>query len=340
MRLKPEFVPDALKKNLAAVYLISGDEPLQVCELADAIRHAATKAGYQSREIFFAETGFEWNQLAFFADSRSLLSDKKIIDLRLPSGVIGNEGAKALSNYCKRLPDDTLLLITAGKLAKDALKSAWLGELDKVGVIIQVWPLEGQDLIRWLQQRMLQRGLQTDSEGLKALALRIEGNLLAAAQEIEKLYVLYGAGKLDSGQIIDVVADSSRYDVFKLSDCLLSGNAKRIYKILKCLQAEGIAEPLVLWAITRETRSLVKIKSALTGGQNKELVFKNNQIWDKRKQLTENALNRLSDNELNNILLLSAKADRQIKGQQSGDAWKTLLTACLLFASVKAFASQ
>jgi len=334
MRIKPEQLSAVLQKGLKPVYFITGDEPLQLGEMADAVRKAAKKAGFENREIISAETGFEWNQLAFSAESLSIFADKKIIDLRLSSGTPGTDGAKALIAYCERVPEDTLLLITAGKVASSALKTRWLEALDKVGVVIQVWPLEGQDLIRWLHQRLHQRGLNAETDGLRILASRIEGNLLAAAQEIEKLYVLYGTGNLSNQQIIDVVADSSRYDVFKLMDSVLSASVNRIFKVLSGLRAEGIAAPIVLWALTREARGLIKIKLALTQGQNRDTVFKNNQIWDKRKQLVNNALNRLSESDLNSILVLSAKADRQIKGQQQGDAWETLLSICLMFASI------
>jgi len=332
MRLKPEQLAAALQKELAPVYFISGDEPLQMGEIADGIRAAARKAGYDSREVLVADSGFSWNELMETAGSLSIFTDKKIIDLRLPSGTPGTEGSKALIDYCERLPEDTLLLITAAKMASASLKSRWFQALDKVGCVIQVWPLEGQDLIRWLQQRMQRRGLQAETEGIRILASRIEGNLLAAAQEIEKLYVLYGPGPLSNQQIFDVVADSSRFDVFKLMDSVLAAKVGRIFKILSGLQAEGVAAPVVLWALTREARVLIKIKQALAQGQNKALVFKNNQIWDKRQQLVSDALSRLRDSDLNSILTLSAKADRQIKGQQQGDPWETLLAVCLMFA--------
>lgn len=334
MRLKPEQLAAALQKDLAPVYFISGDEPLQLGEMADAIRAAARKAGYDSREVLVADSGFSWNELMESAGSLSIFTDKKIIDLRLPTGTPGTEGSKALIDYCERLPEDTLLLITAAKTASASLKSRWFQALDKAGCVIQVWPLEGQDLIRWLQQRMQRRGLQAEAEGIRILASRIEGNLLAAAQEIEKLYVLYGPIQLSNQQIFDVVADSSRFDVFKLMDCVLAAKVGRIFKVLSGLQAEGVAAPVVLWALAREARVLIKIKQALAQGQNKALAFKNNHIWDKRQQLVSDALNRLGDSDLNSILTLSAKADRQIKGRQPGDPWETLLAVCLMFASV------
>jgi len=334
MRLKPEQLAAALQKDLAPVYFISGDEPLQLGEMADAIRAAARKAGYDSREVLVADSGFSWNELMESAGSLSIFTDKKIIDLRLPTGTPGTEGSKALIDYCERLPEDTLLLITAAKTASASLKSRWFQALDKAGCVIQVWPLEGQDLIRWLQQRMQRRGLQAEAEGIRILASRIEGNLLAAAQEVEKLYVLYGPIQLSNQQIFDVVADSSRFDVFKLMDCVLAAKVGRIFKVLSGLQAEGVAAPVVLWALAREARVLIKIKQALAQGQNKALAFKNNHIWDKRQQLVSDALNRLGDSDLNSILTLSAKADRQIKGRQPGDPWETLLAVCLMFASV------
>jgi len=332
MRLKPEQIAAALQKGLAPVYFISGDEPLQLGEMADTVRAAARKEGYDSREVLVADSSFSWNELTESAGALSIFADKKIIDLRLPSGTPGADGSKALIAYCERLPEDTLLLITAAKMAGASLKARWFQALDKVGCVVQVWPLEGQDLIRWLQQRMQRRGLQAETEGIKILASRIEGNLLAAAQEIEKLYVLYGEGRLSNQQISDAVADSSRFDVFKLMDSVLAARVGRIFKILSGLQAEGVAAPVVLWALTREARVLIKIKQALAQGQNRAVVFKNNQIWDKRQQLVSDALNRLGDSDLNSILTLSAKADRQIKGQQQGEPWETLLAVCLMFA--------
>ncbi len=334
MRLKPEQITAALQQGLAPLYFISGDEPLQLGETADAIRAAARNAGYDQREVLVADAGFSWNELTESAGSLSIFADKKTIDLRLPTGTPGAEGGKALIAYCERPPEDTLLLITAAKLAGSSLKTQWFQALDKVGCVIQVWPLEGPDLLRWLQQRMQRRGLQAETEGIKILASRIEGNLLAAAQEIEKLYVLYGEGRLSNQQIFDVVADSSRFDVFKLMDSVLAARVDRVLKILSGLQAEGVAAPVVLWALTREARVLIKIKQAISQGQNRAQVFKNNQIWDKRQQLVSDALNRLSGSNLNNILVLSAKADRQIKGRQQGDPWETLLAVCLMFASV------
>lgn len=337
MQIKPQQLAGALQKALSPVYFISGDEPQQLGELADTIRKSAKNLGFTAREIFFADKLFDWKQLNVSADNFSIFADKKIIDLRLPSGTPGTDGGKALAAYCQRLPEDTLLLISAGKITKDAQKSSWFQALDKVGCVIQVWPLAGQDLLRWIQDRLQQRGITTVPSTVKILADRVEGNLLAAAQEIEKLYVLYGSGKLSTQQIIDVVADSSRYDVFKLTESILSQQADKVLKILPSLKAEGIASAIVLWALVREARILISYKAAQGQGE-KELIMKKNGIWGERKLLIDSSAKRLTHSELNEVLVLGATADRQIKGQQQGDAWETLLEASLLLASISVFA--
>lgn len=332
MRLKSEQLSLALAKGLSSVYLVAGDEPLQQAEAADAIRAAAKKAGFTSREIYTVDTHFDWAELTEAAGSLAIFADKKIIDLRLPSGKPGVDGSKAIIAYCHQAPDDTLLLITAGKLETASLKSKWFQALDRVGVVVQVWPLTGRALLSWLHTRLQQRGLEAETEGLRILASRVEGNLLAAAQEIEKLYGLYGPVRLSNDAIESVVADSSRYDVFNLCDCVLAGNAARVVKVIQGLKTEGVLAPVVLWAVAREARLLGKIKNALSQGQPKEVVFKNHQVWEKRKMLVAGAVERLSAHQLDRIIAMNAKIDRQIKGHQRGDPWETLLTVCLAMA--------
>lgn len=332
MRLKLDQLTVALQKTLAPVYLVSGDEPLQIGEAADDIRRAARLAGYSTREVIAIDTGNEWPQLAAEAESLSIFSDKKLIDLRLPSAKPGVEGSKALSAYCQRLPDDTVLLITAGKLESAAQKAQWFQALDKVGVIVQVWPLQGQELLHWLQRRAERKGMHPEGDALKSLAARVEGNLLAAAQEIEKLFILHGAKRIDKAMIEGDVADSARFDVFKLMDALLLGKLNRAIKILVGLKAEGVAAPVVLWAISREARTLFNIKAELKRGGHQEAVYKKYLVWDKRKQMVQEALHRLKAVELHGILQASAAADCQIKGQAAGDEWESLFGICLLFA--------
>ncbi len=331
MRLRAEQIESALEKQLAAIYLISGDEPLQSGEVADCIRLAAKKNEFTTREILTVEKGFEWNELKIAAHSLSIFADKKLIDLRIPTGKPGIDGGKALKEYCQRLPENTLLLITTAKLEKSVLKTKWFQAIEHAGVVIQIWPLDGGDLIQWLQRRAQKRGLNIDPQGIKLLASRIEGNLLAASQEIEKLYILHGTTHISRQAVEEAVADSTRFDVFKLTDCVLAGRLNRAIKIINGLKAEGIAAPIVLWALARETRMLINMKTALQQGQNKENVFKQYRLWDKRKHLVNTVLSRLQLKDLQNILMLGAKADRQIKGQEKGDYWETLFSLCLLF---------
>jgi DNA polymerase III subunit delta len=335
MRVKPEQLAAALQKSLAPVYFISGDEPLQLIEAADAVRNAARKNGFANREILNADTGFDWRQLALTAAEQSIFADKKIIDLRISGTGPGTEGAKALTSYCGHLPEDAVLMVSCGKLAGASLKSRWFQALDNVGVTMQVWPLEGQYLLAWLQHRLQLRGCQVDNDSVRLIAARVEGNLLAAVQEIEKLYVLHGAGRLSYQQVSDDVTDSSRFDVFALVSAVSEADANRLFKILTSLKAEGIAAPIVLWALAREARTLAKIKWQMSQGQSRDSVFRSNQIWDKRQASVLVALKRLSFSDLNNILIVCAKADRQIKGQQAGDAWETLRLICLQFISLK-----
>ena len=338
MRLRAEQLPAALEKKLFPVYFLSGDEPLQLGEAADAVRQAAKKAGYLHREVFAVEEGFSWNALRTSAASMSIFADRKLIDLRMPSGKPGKEGANALLDYCQNPPSDTLLLITAGKVSSAAFRSSWLQALDKLGVVLQVWPLAGRELGSWLQSRLQRRGMQVDRDGIGLLASRVEGNLLAAVQEIEKLYILHGAAKLGSQEILQAVTDCSRYDVFQLVDSVLAAQPARIVKVLYGLRGEGVAAPIVLWALAREARSLLAIKAALQKGAGRDQVFRNHQVWDKRKHLVAAALQRLAERDLQKVLLLAGKVDRQIKGEQNGDSWESLLALCLVFASVEVMA--
>lgn len=336
MQIKFSQLTATLDKGLASAYLISGDEPLQLLEAGDAVRSAARQAGYAAREILNTDAaGFSWSQLTMATDNRSIFADQKLIELRGLGSSPGIEGAKALTAYCANPAPETVLLLVCGKLAKEATKSKWFQALDKIAVIVQVWPIEGQEWLQWLQARLQARGLQTGPDGLKLLAEKLEGNLPAAAQEIEKLHVLHGSGALSVADIAVAVADNARFDVFKLTDSLLQGKAGRALKILAGLKAEGMAAPVVLWALLREARMLAKIQWALAQGQTTDHALRNHQVWDKRKPWVLAALQRLSERDLNQILLLSAQADRQSKGQQPGDAWATLKNLCLLMASVR-----
>lgn len=331
MRYKPDQLQGILKSSLQPVYLVTGDEPLQLGEAADAIRLAARLAGYTVREVISIDQGNEWPQLAVEADSFSIFAEKKLIDLRLPSAKPGTEGSKALIAYCKSPPEETLLLITAGKVDTASQKTQWFQTIENIGAIVQVWPLQGPDLLSWLQRRVERKSMRLEIDAAKALAARIEGNLLAAAQEIEKLYILYGRTVISKSMIENAVADSARFDVFKLTDALLLGKINRVVKILNGLKSEGVASPIILWALSREARVLVNILFELKQGGHQDTLFKKYQIWDKHKQSVNAALNRLTIEQVQALLVSSAKADQQIKGQSAGDGWDSLFDICVQF---------
>lgn len=331
MKIHIEQLPENLRRRLLPVYLLSGDEPLQLTEAADAVRAAARAAGYENRELFHAENNFDWSLLGEASNTLPLFGERRILDLRLPAKPDKSAGA-ALLRYAERPADDAVLLISTAKLAAADQKAKWYQAVDRIGAVIQVWPLEGMDLLRWLERRLALKGLLADQSGIRILAARVEGNLLAASQEIEKLHILYGKARLSDAQIMATVADSARYDVFGLAEELVRGHPVRLQKMLMGLKAEGIAPPVALWALTRELRLLAGLLGAVERGTSLEAAFANFKVWDKRKPALSQALKRLDRETLQQALLLAARADRISKGAESGDAWDALLMVCLSVA--------
>ncbi len=271
---------------------------------------------------------FNWASLSELAASLSIFADKKLIDLRLPSAKPGKEGGKALEAYCQILSNDTILLIMTGKIAVSSQKTRWFQALDKAGVIVQVWPLQGSTLLQWLKRRSLKRGLNIQEDALRWLVSRVEGNMLAAAQELEKLYVLHGSESISKQQLEQEIADYARFDVFKLAEALLAGQLNKSVRILSALKAEGVAEPVVLWALSREVRVLLQLKQA---GRDKQTIFRQYQIWESKQSLYKHALQRLNAHHLSRLIQQCALIDRQIKGQAIGDCWDALFESALLF---------
>lgn len=331
MKLASDKLSGHLKQTLAPVYLLSGDEPLQLTEALDAVREAARARGYTGHELFYADTHFDWGTFEEAGQSASLFGEPRILDLRLPAKP-DKRAAALLERYAAEPAGDALLVISLMKMTAADQKVRWFQALDKIGVFVQFWPVEGEALVRWLDHRMSQRGMLAEHSGIALLARRVEGNLLAAAQEVEKLHILYGSGRLTDQQIMKAVADSARYDVFDLTDALLPGQADRMVRILTGLRAEGIAPAVVLWSITRELRLLNGIRNKLAEGASPESVFSQFQVWDKRKSAVNAALRRLKEEDIQQALLDSARIDRAIKGLENGDPWEGLLAVCLHLA--------
>jgi DNA polymerase-3 subunit delta len=255
----------------------------------------------------------------------SLFSSRKLIELRLSTAKIGREGGEAVRAYCAAPPADQLLLVVAPALEYKELKARWVQVLERSGVLVQVRGLEGPQLTEWIEGRLRERRLDPGSGVSAMLAERVEGNLLAADQEIEKLVLLLGEGRLEAAQLARAISDSSRYDIFDLTASALIGDRVRMHRVLRGLEAEGTPEPLVLWALARELRLLAQAAfSARAGSQALEAFFAAERVWESRRPPLRAALRRLSAQRLQELLLHCAAVDRQIKGLVPGDPWLSL----------------
>ena len=332
MRLRPEQLDAHLRQSLLPVYILSGDEPLQVQEAGDAIRAAARHAGYLNRELFVAESGFDWNTLRLTLESGSLFSERKFVDLRLPNGAPPKDGAKVLEHFAARPPEDTLILLSLPRLSAAEQKAGWLQAAERSGAFVQIWPLDGVQLTDWLERRLKRHGMSADRTVAQFLAGRVEGNLLAAQQEIDKLYALHGPGHLSLAAVEDAVADNSRFDVFALGDAALLGHGGRAAHILAVLEAEGTAAPVVLWALTREIRLLLQLHVRSQAGASLDATLRQLRQPDKRKPALQKALQRSQPALLHSLLLRSAATDRMIKGMEAGNPWDGLLDIAVSLA--------
>ena len=314
-----------LKQGLPPVVMLCGDEPYQLGEAASQVRQAARALGFAEREILEVDGHFDWSLLAAAARSLSLFSSLKLIELRLASGKIGREGGEAVRRYCAQPRPENRLLILAPNLEYQELQAKWIQVVERAGVLLQVKPLEGQRLVEWIGQRLRERGLKPGPEVAAMLAERVEGNLLAAAQEVDKLVLIHGEGPLTAEQLGRAISDSSRYDLFDVPDAALAGDRARMHRILDGLAAEGTAEPLVLWVLAREVRLLTRAAfAARSGPRALEAFLSAERVWQNRQGPMKSALRRLPPARLRALLGHCARADRQIKGQEAGEAWLTL----------------
>ena len=334
MRLRCEDLESRAVDSLLPIYLISGEEPLQMGEAADVVRRLARQNGYGERVVLEQGPGFDWQSLANEADSLSLFSERRILELRLSSAKVGTEGSQALCRYAERPPEDTLLLITCPKLDRSQQGSKWVKALERAGVLVQVWPIEGRQLAIWIDRRLRSRGLIPGSEVVAMLASRVEGNLLAAAQEIDKLVLLKGRGSLDLECLLEAVADSARFDVYGLVDACLQGNAGRAARMLAGLQGEGVPEAVVLWAMAREIRVMARIAFEVDQGRSPGEAMAGQGVWDKRKPLLQQALKRLAAADWWSLLQACARIDRVIKGREPGAPWHQLQQLTARMAAV------
>ena len=332
MQLTCESLPRHLASTLKPLYVVYGDALLLIIEAADSIRAAARGAGYTERETLIAEQHFKWEELRNCAQSLSLFAERRVVDLRIPSGKPGTEGGQALQDYVNNLNEDVLTLITLPKLDWSAQKSQWFSALTRHGVMICADDIPRGQLPGWLASRLLRQGQSTDQATLEFLADRSEGNLIAAFQEIQKLGLLFPPGVLSFEQVKESVMDVARYDIFKLSEAMLRGDATRYAHILEGLRAEGTATVLVLWAISEEIRTLGKLLHAISKGSNLRDALRDMRVRREKLGLVEQAARRLKFPDIERAIQHAAKLDKIIKGLRNGDVWDELLQLGLRFA--------
>lgn len=324
MKLYPDKLDAHLSKTLAPVYLLHGDEPLQQMELGDRLRQQGREAGFGERQVIVATEDADWASFREAADSLSLFAEQRLIELRLPTGKPGRIGSEVLKQYCADPPPDVLLLISSARLDRSATNSAWFKAIDKVGVTLALWPIAVEQLGNWLNQRLKAKGLHAEPEALRLIVDRVEGNLLAARQEVERLALLYPAGALSHEQALEAVSNSARYSLNDLSQAALQGDAVRALRILDGLHDEAVSEVLMLWSLVSEIRVGTRTAEAMAAGVSRDAALKNAGVWASRQGPLKQALARHSADSWLNMLSSCTAIDRQIKGQAAGSSRDSL----------------
>ena len=326
MELRLNQLAAHLERDLASLYVIHGDEPLFAIEAGDAIRAAARRAGCEEREVYVVEAGFRWDAWVAANANLGLFGSRKVIDLRIPSGKPGVEGAKVLEAWATAPNPDDVTLVTLPRLDRATQSSAWFSALAGAGVVIAVYPLERDELPAWIAQRLARQQQRASRETLAFLADRCEGNLLAARQEIEKLALLLPEGELEHDAVERAVADVARFDVFDLSTACLAGDASRALRIVGALEAEGEGLPLLLWQIGEDIHALATVLEAVAGGMPVGAAIRNVRVWGKRQAALERAAKRVRPAEIPVLLRALAQLDAQSKGIGRGNAWDDFRT--------------
>ena len=332
MKVYPDRLESLLERGTAPIYLVHGDEPLQAGEVTDRLRRHARESGCEEREVVVAETDDDWARLAEAGASLSLFAARRLVELRLPTGKPGRAGGAALVAWAERPPEDVLLLIRAGRLDRGATTSAWFKAVDKVGVTVAVSPIDASVLPRWLQARLARHGLQATPEALALVCERVEGNLLAASQEIERMGLLYEPGVLEPEMVLDAVADSARYAISDLAPAALRGESARALKILRGLAATNEAPTLVLWALNQEIRGGARAAETHERGADLETALKNAGVWASRQADLKLAIGRHPTRAWLAFLVEIARIDRMIKGREEGDVWNAFEALCAAIA--------
>lgn len=331
--LDSEALAAHLSRTLAPLYAIHGEEPLLALEAADRIRARAREQGYTEREVLTAEQGFDWGLLLACASSLSLFGSRKVVDLRIPGGRPGTEGAQAVKVYCSNLPPDVVTLVSLPRLDRQSLSSGWFEALARAGTVVTAAAVTRERLPQWIAGRLAAQGQSCDGETLQFLADQVEGNLLAAYQEIQKLALLHPAGGLGLDQVSAAVMDVARFDTAQLGQALLKGDAVRLVRVLDGLRGEGAAAPLVLWQMSEEIRAMGRVLEVLQEGKPSNVALREARVWGSRQGLLMQAVKRVKASDIRQAILHAAGIDRMVKGLAPGDPWDELLQLGLRFAA-------
>ena len=345
MKVYANQLVETLKQKSLRIFVVSGDEPLLVQESCDLVRRGLKAQGFIERDLFYAESGFDWSGLLYSNNSMSLFAEKKLIEVRLPTGKPGDAGGKVLTELVSSLSEDNALLLVLPRADPSTQRTKWFKSVEAVAGFVQVWPIEAKELPRWLENRFRQAGLKVTRDALRVMAQRTEGNLLASVQEIERLKLIVGEREVNVDDVSAGVADSARYDVFKLIDAGLAGDLKRCVRMTTGLKAGGVEPLFIVNMLVREIRSIESIKTAINQNQNQNQnrgagqreAFKKARVWDKRVPLVTKCLDRHDSRSLQEMLLQLGSVDRTVKGLESGDPWRKLQDVVFRLAGLEQF---
>jgi DNA polymerase III subunit delta len=314
-----------LADRLAKIYLVAGDEPLLVDEALEQIRAAAKREGFASRELHTAERSFRWGALEAGADNLSLFATRKIVEIRLATPKPGTDGADTIASLAAREDPDTLLIVAvSAKLDSAASRSSWVKAIDKHGAVVEIWPIERSELPRWIQQRASRERLKLTTAAAQALAERVEGNLLAADQEVKRFALTAAGREVDEQEVLEFVANSSRFDVFGLADAVLAGEVGRTFKILAGLRAEGVHPVQISWVLNRDISLLARLEYAVRKGDNLDGALMRSGVWRRRQPLVKQALRKFKAARLRSLIVEAARVDAALKGVFPAEPWTTL----------------
>jgi DNA polymerase-3 subunit delta len=314
-----------LADRLAKAYLVAGDEPLLVDEALEQLRAAAMRAGFTSRELHTADRSFKWAELLAGADNLSLFATRRIVEIRLATPKPGDQGSATIGELCERNDPDTLLIVAVSeKLDSAASRSSWVKNIDEHGVLVEIWPIERNELPRWIQQRAAGLRLKLTGAAAQSLAERVEGNLLAADQEIKRLALTAGGREVDEAEVLEFVANNSRFDIFALADAVLAGETGRAFKILSGLRAEGVHPVQISWVLNRDISLLARLEYAVRHGDNLDGALLRSGVWRRRQPLVKQALGKFKASRLKVLLTEAARVDAALKGVFPAEPWTTL----------------